>query len=65
MVDHFERVLAHFDDDRLLQTTCDYMWRAHIGRQEIRAQYADRAERCRAGRERRGIPVPGFSLVEQ
>ena len=64
-VDHFQRVLQHFDDDRLLATTRDYLWHAYAGPCCARKDYVARAESCRAECERRGVTIPDFTIVEQ
>jgi len=64
-VDHFQRVLMHFNDDRLLATTRDYLWHAYEGPCCTRGSYVDHAERCRAECKRRGLMVPDTTIVEK
>jgi hypothetical protein len=64
-VDHFQRVLTHFNDERLLATTRDYLWHAYEGPWCTRSSYVDHAERCRAECKRRGLMVPDTTIVEK
>jgi len=54
-VNHFPRVLKHFDDKTLVKTTLHYVWRAYGGPEGTGKDYVDRAELCKAECRRRGI----------